>query len=176
MALVFQYGSNTLSARLNSPERLCGDAKDLGLVRTEENFELHFNVWSRGNNCAAADLKRGSGRPIWGVLYDVPDGLIARDTAGNRKSMDAIEGSKYRRGPISVLRENGTRIEDLVLTYTVINPKSGLRTSLTYAAHIIRGLRGHAAPNDYLNYVKDRVVANNPQLAAEIEDLTKSAA
>lgn len=31
MALVFQYGSNTCSERLNSSSRLCGDAVSCGL-------------------------------------------------------------------------------------------------------------------------------------------------
>lgn len=64
MALVFQYGSNTSGTRLNSQDRLRGDAKDLGLVCTEAPFELDFDVWSTSNACAAADIREGRGRPI----------------------------------------------------------------------------------------------------------------
>lgn len=168
MALVFQYGSNTSSTRLNSDERLRGGARDLGLVCTEAPFELDFDVWSTGNACAAADILEGRGRPIWGVLYEVPDYLIQRETAGERKSLDAIEGRHYGRRPIRVQRLDGTRVAGEVTTYTVVNPEPGRRTLIEYASHIIAGLREHDAPDEYLAYVKARVIANNPDLAAQI--------
>lgn len=58
MVYVFQYGSNTLSSRLNSETRLRGDARPIGAVYTEANFELDFDVWSDTNNCAVADIIR----------------------------------------------------------------------------------------------------------------------
>src|SRR5690348_4165929 len=97
MALVFQYGSNTSSKRLNSAERLRGDAVDLGLVRTRSTFEFGFDMWSDVNGCAAANIRGDAGRKIWGVLYDVPDHLIESTTSGARKSFDAIEGPRYER-------------------------------------------------------------------------------
>ena len=168
MALVFQYGSNTSSTRLNSDERLRGDARDLGLVRTEAPFELDFDVWSTENACATADIVEGRGRHIWGVLYEVPDYLILRKIAGERKSLDAIEGQHYSRRPIRVQRPDGARVEGEVITYTVVSPEPGRRTSIQYASHIIGGLREHGAPDEYLAYVKARVIANNPDLAAQI--------
>ena len=44
MAKVFQYGSNTSSSRLNSKERLQGDAKVLSVAQTVDNFEFDFSV------------------------------------------------------------------------------------------------------------------------------------
>lgn len=171
MALVFQYGSNTSSIRLNSGDRLCGDAMDRGLVCTEDSFELDFDIWSTCNDCAAADIREGQGRPIWGVLYDVPDHLIRRETAGLRRSLDAIEGSHYGRRPIRVRWPNGSSVAGDVITYTVLSPEHGLRTSIEYAAHIIAGLREHGAHNEYLAYVKERVIANNPDLVAQVDSL-----
>jgi len=171
MALVFQYGSNTSSTRLNSAERLCADARDLGLVCTEAPFELDFDVWSTGNACAGADIREGRGRPIWGVLYEVPDYLIRRETAGERRSLDAIEGRQYGRRPIRVRRPDGTPVAGEIIPYTVLNPEPGLRTSIEYASHIIAGLREHGAPDEYLAYVKERVIANNPDLAAQMNCL-----
>lgn len=168
MALVFQYGSNTSSTRLNSEERLRGDARDLGLVCTEMPFELEFDVWSKGNACAAADIREGRGRPIWGVLYEVPDYLICRETSGERRSLDAIEGERYERRPIRVRQRDGTPIAGEVVTYTVRSPEAGLRTSTDYASHVICGLRTHDAPDDYVAYVKERAIANNPDLAAQV--------
>lgn len=65
-------------------------------------------------------------------------------------------------------RLDGTRVAGEVTTYTVVNPEPGRRTSIEYASHIIAGLREHDAPDEYLAYVKARVIANNPDLAAQI--------
>lgn len=73
MSLVFQYGSNTSAPRLNSADRLNGRAQVVGRARTRKRFELGFDVWSKGNECAAANIRRSlCGRRIWGVLYQVP--------------------------------------------------------------------------------------------------------
>ncbi|MEK9138018.1 MAG: hypothetical protein AAB393_12905, partial [Bacteroidota bacterium] len=97
MAFVFQYGSNSSSRRLNSVGRLRGDARSLGLAQTVGQYDLGFTVWSKTNQCAAADLVRAHGRHVWGVLYDIPDYLLSRGTAGSRRSLDAIEGRLYKR-------------------------------------------------------------------------------
>ncbi len=79
MTLVFQYGSNMSVARLNSNDRLDGDAKTIGVARTAESFELMFSVWSKTNNCAAADLVPSKiGRSVYGVVYDIPDFLLSQ--------------------------------------------------------------------------------------------------
>ena len=171
--LVFQYGSNTSSARLNDPSRLNGDAQDLGLVRTRDPFELEFDVWSEKNKCFASDIRPGGGRQIWGVLYEVPASLIDRESAKarGRKSLDAIEGARYERRHIVVEKSDGTPIEKPVVTYTVIEPGDTEPTSLEYATHILLGLREHDAPADYIAYVKRRIIASNAALAPDIEDL-----
>src|SRR5687767_4350741 len=127
--LVFQYGSNTSAERLNSEKRLRGDAIDRGLVRTQLPFELYFDVWSSSNNCAAANIRQEGGKSVYGVLYDIPDYLISRDTSGSRKSLDAIEGSLYERRDIAVVNEDGATIDDVV-TYIVKEPQPGLTTDL----------------------------------------------
>ena len=173
MTLVFQYGSNTCTGRLNSDTRLQGDAKDLGLVQTATSFELDFDVWSKTNNCAAADIREGSGRSIWGVLYEIPDYLIRRDTAGQRQSLDAIEanGTSYCRRLIHVQLPDGTPIPGEVITYTVRNPKPDLKTSIEYVTHIIKGLKEHSAPDEYVAYVKERIIVNNHDLATNVYQL-----
>jgi len=168
MALVFQYGSNTSTRRINSPERLRGDARSLGPARTVATFELAFTVWSTGNNCAAADLIPGNGRQIWGVLYDIPDYLISRDTAHNRKSLDAIEGSKYQRQEIQVCGRHNLEIPVTALTYTVIDKHNNLKTSREYVMHIIAGLTEHQVQAEYIDYVRNRAILNNPDLQGRI--------
>jgi len=172
MALVFQYGSNTSSERINSNDRLQGDACPVGIAYTEDDFELEFTVCSRNNRCATANIVRGSGRKIWGILYEIPDCLIRRETSGSRRSLDAIEGEgqNYERTTTIALRyANGLPVEREIITYVVRNRVSGLRTSLEYARHIIRGLREHNVPADYIEYVRTQVIANNPDLKNDLE-------
>jgi hypothetical protein len=105
------------------------------------------------------------------VLYEIPDYLISRETSSQRKSLDAIEGKHYGRHAIRVRRPDGTPVAGEVITHTVLNPETGLRTSIEYASHIISGLREHGAPDEYLRYVKQRVIANNRDLAADVGPL-----
>jgi hypothetical protein len=162
--LIFQFGSNTSSERLNSADRLAGDANDLGLCRTVHDFDLDFDVWSNSNQCAAADLRPSRGRSIFGVLYDIPDYLVSASTAGARKSLDKIEGPRYERRKILIQRPDGTPIPGPVFTYLVKEPAPNLKTSRDYVSHILHGLRDHNAPDEYLEYVKRRISQNNPSL------------
>jgi hypothetical protein len=73
MHLIFQYGSNCLTERLNGPQRLKGAADVEDRAKTVNEYEIAFDVWSDGNACAAADLvpEYGTGRLAWGVLYQI---------------------------------------------------------------------------------------------------------
>lgn len=169
MPLVFQYGSNLSSDRINSAQRLCGAARIVGLARTVERFHLDFTVWSRQNGCAAADLiETPAGRSIWGILYDIPPERVFDDAAApGVRSLDAIEGGNYRREEVAVCTATGP-VGGPVLTYRVRERKSGVRTELGYVAHLFRGLREHAAPEEYVEYAKARVLLNNPALAGSL--------
>ena len=162
---VFQYGSNMSTARLNSSGRLRGDAEFVSIVSTLEKFELDFTVWSGSNDCAAADLVPSKyGRKIFGALYTIPEDLIFRDMArSGRTTMDAIEGEGrvYERINIGLLY-NQSEIE--ALTYIVKEKKTGLKTKLHYAQHIIDGVDEHPIPTEYREYVVARVELNNPEL------------
>jgi hypothetical protein len=61
MALVFQFGSNVRYDRLNSPQRLNGDARLVDVVRTREAFELDFTVCIEGQatQASARNTQRG---------------------------------------------------------------------------------------------------------------------
>jgi gamma-glutamylcyclotransferase (GGCT)/AIG2-like uncharacterized protein YtfP len=165
MAVVFQYGSNMSVGRLNSADRLAGDAKLIGVAGTVEPHELAFTVRSRTNNCAAADIiPSDAGRGICGVLYDIPDFLLSRGTAKARRSLDAIEGedTNYDRKYVEVVTPDGQKL--MALTYVVRNRKANLKTSLAYVRHILCGLREHGLPEDYFQYVLSRVIENNSEL------------
>ena len=167
MTLVFQYGSNMSVARLNSNDRLDGDAKTIGITRTAESFELMFTVWSKTNNCAAADLVPSKiGRSVYVVVYDIPYFLLSRDTAEkhNRKSLDAIEGEgmNYVRTPIELVKTDGSRFS--AITYVAKDRKPDLKTTLSYVRHILAGLKEHDIPNEYYQYVQSQIIENNGEL------------
>lgn len=171
MAIVLQYGSNMLTSRINSPDRLNNNAKLIGVALTEENYEFGFTIWSKTNECAAADIIPDKGRNIWGVLYEIPDYLIKRETSGQEKSLDQIEGegTNYQRIKIRVRRPDGILFETEVITYLALKRKANIMTSQKYAEYILRGLKEHNMPNEYTEYIKDRILKNNPKLKDFVE-------
>jgi hypothetical protein len=178
MALVFQYGSNMSVSRLNGGDRLAGGAKFISIATTAERFELVFSVWSKSNNCAAADLMKSStGRTVFGVLYEIPDFLLSRDTAkkNGRKSLDEIEGegTNYVREMIDVVTKEGVAVR--ALTYVVKSRKENLKTSEAYVGHILVGLQEHCMPMEYRQYVRSRIVKNNEDLRDVLPVFTSDA-
>jgi hypothetical protein len=173
MTLVFQYGSNCMDAEINSVQRLRGDAAFVEIAETVEDFVLAFDVQSKGRGCAAANIVRTPGSKVWGVLYEVPDYLIGRETAKarGRRSFDEIEGESknYKRECIDVRCRNGKVVT--ALTYTVINPRAGLKTNLNYVQYIVCGLRERGIPAEYVAKVKMIAQANNLGIASELENL-----
>lgn len=169
MSLVFQYGSNTSSARLNSPDRLNGAATLIGLGRTVRRYDLAFTRQSERQGFAVADLVPGDSR-VYGVIYEIPDSRIYRDPKSRLMTLDQIEGEgrAYRRTPIEVERLDSGEIAQM-LTYLVIERTVGLRTSVEYVRHIVTGLREFGAPDDYVQYVKGRAIKSIPD-ARELID------
>jgi hypothetical protein len=126
-----------------------------------------FTVWSKSNSCAAADLVPGTmGRSIYGVVYNVPDFLLSRDTARrqNRRSLDEIEGegANYVRTMIDLIRDDKSTVRGI--TYVVKVRKTGLKTSFAYVQHILYGLKEHNIPEEYCQYVRSKIIENNSDL------------
>lgn len=171
MTLVFQYGSNLSSQRLNGEDRLRGDARVCAVAQTINDYELIFDIWSRINGWAAADILEGRGRKIWGVIYEIPDFLIRRETAGARKSLDAIEGegSNYQRTEISLNDCNGKLIAGPVITYIGQDRRERITTTADYVKHIITGMREHSLPEEYQRYVFSRIRENNLSLSPMLQ-------
>lgn len=172
MALIFQYGSNMSSKRINSKSRLNGCARFIGVAYTKDNYELEFTVWSKTNKCATANIKPcNSGRKIWGALYVIPWSIIKWNPSGCYKTLDSIEGEcvNYKRQAICIRDQNDNLIENEVQTYLGKSLKSGIKTSLKYVKHIIFGLREHNISDDYVKYIKSQVIENNSNLKKHIE-------
>src|SRR5216683_4807658 len=153
MAIVFQYGSNCTSARLNGPNRLKGRAKDLGRAQTVEDFDIAFDVVSKTNGCAASDLIHTPGRKAWGVLYK----LSKKDFEKLKK----IEGPRYEEKPIRVIDEKGKKRKAKTFVVREEERLQGLATSAAYVSWIIYGLREHGVPEDWISHVLDVAVETN---------------
>ena len=166
MPLVFQFGSNTSVQRLNSAARLNGAAKVIGPAHTKKKYELDFTVWSRSNDCAAADIVPEGTTLIWGVLYEISEELIYRHLSGERKSLDEIEGEggNYERTEIEVISNTEYNKPISVLTYVVRERKKELKTSVAYASEMLNGLTSNNIPNCYLQYAYKRILLNNKDL------------
>lgn len=173
MPLVFQYGSNTSSARINSDARLQGTARDLGLALTEASYDLVFTYHCRNSDCAAADLQERGGRQCYGVLYDIPDERVFRSPSGTVRTLDDIEceGAAYIRTAISVFPAEGEIKAVGAITYIVRDPRPDLVTGLAFVSHIVTGLREHGAPQEYIDYVKAQALRSNPDLVATLASL-----
>ncbi|MEK7993455.1 MAG: gamma-glutamylcyclotransferase [Planctomycetota bacterium] len=172
MPLIFQYGSNCDTSRLNAPGRLAGDAEDGGPAETIEEYDIAFDVWSQGNGCAASGLGAapGSRRRAWGVLYEIPADLIRGNRSDGRRTLAEIEGRYYEEQPIRVRNETG---EELEVTTFVVTPgarRSGLWTSFDYVRHIVEGLRAHRVPEVYIQHVIDVAIETNCCAAQKAEE------
>lgn len=171
--LVFQYGSNMSSKRLNGPDRLAGGARRVGIAETCDRYRLCFPVWSRPNGAAAASIcPDPGGLPIFGVLYEIPSALVYRKEAKihKRKSLDAIEaeGRNYIRREIDLIHPDGTAIS--AITYVAKKPGADLKTSYEYVSHILTGLAENDIPRAYRAYVGACIAKSNPELVNLVEE------
>jgi len=162
LGIVFQYGSNTCAARLNSPSRLSSDAKPIDKAQTVDDYEIFFNVLSLKNQCAASNICLREGSKVWGVLYDIPDELIRGKPKG-RKSLEQIEGQKYNEQPILVVKPNGDRVPAVTFAADKANCQESLSTSVWYLSWILYGLREHKVDEDYIEHVRQRAIDTNGQ-------------
>jgi hypothetical protein len=165
LPLVFQYGSNCNAERFNGLDRLNGGAADLGPVLTLRKYQLAFNKWSETNRCAAADLlkPRTGGRRVWGVLYRT-------SRAGFKRLREDIEGPGYR--PQRVEVEDATGATRTVTTFRVrlTRRQSDRHTTFEYVDHIVRGLRAHNVPEEYIMHVMDIAVETNSRAGSVGEE------
>ena len=122
------------------------------IAETVDDCQFAFDVWSRGRACAASDIVASPGNKVWGVVYDVPDFLMARDTAAQRKrkSLDAIggEGTNYARHPITVKSANGELFA--ATPYRVIHPRAGYELTSNTSATSSAGFANTASPQSTL--------------------------
>jgi hypothetical protein len=163
MPLIFQYGSNCDTQRLNSPDRLNGEARCAGTAQTVEEYELVSNVWGNGNGCAASDLidAFGTGRHAWGVLYEIPEERIWRVKSRGQRTLEGIEGDEYRNDTIRVRSAALGGVEAITFLVIEASRQNDLWTSAQYVGHIVEGLRSHGVPEEYVQSVIETALETN---------------
>jgi hypothetical protein len=142
---------------------------DRGRAETVDEYDLAFNVWSQGNACAACDLvvAPGTGRHVWGVLYDVPaDRIRGWNRPDGKKTMEEIEGKLYEEKTIPVRNEAGEQVDAVTFLVIPTQRRHGLWTSADYVSHIVCGLRAHDVPEEYVQRVIDIATETNQRATA----------
>jgi hypothetical protein len=161
MTFVFQYGSNCNAGRLNSPSRLNGHAEDLGRAQTIEDFDIAFDVYSQTNGCAAPDLVRFAGRKAWCVLYEIPGDFIDGRRADGQKTLEQIEGHRYKQEPIRAIDKDGNVQGAVTFLVRETERCPGLAASAAYVSWIVRGLLDHGVPEEYIAHVIEVAIETN---------------
>lgn len=158
MAFVFQYGSNTLETRLNSPKRLNGSAKFISVVRTSKKYNFAFTVWSKNNRCAAADYIQSI------VINNDIEKNSKNWIIGNKESVkDHINDQiKYN----EETTENYQRLNDLKRKAQILKEFDEL---LQKKSNIL----DEEIANKLLEISEDPLLKNDPNILRNIEDLRK---
>lgn len=172
---VFQYGSNMNAKRLNSPERLNGKARVVGVARLD-GYGIGFDLYSESNGCAVTDIASAVNEHVLGVLYEIPIRLVVAP-AGKRSKMDEFEGARsdgtgnYHRVRVSVT--SGKRSVNAV---TYVGTDAGRRrfaqrtteeqrVSEEYFGHLKLGAQTFEFPQEYQAYLEQHAgpLAPNPR-------------
>jgi Gamma-glutamyl cyclotransferase, AIG2-like len=151
--------------RLNSADRLDGDAEVFGVARLK-GWGIRFDLYSgRENHCGVTDIIPSTRENVEGILYRVPYRLIVAPR-GQQSPMDLFEGaglgkdSNYKRQKVLVWR-NGKKIEAQTYVGTVAGRKRFLkrsvedrRVSKAYFRHILAGAKRFRFPATYIAYLR----------------------
>ena len=173
MSVIFQYDIHMNLDYLNSPERLSGKARRIGLAKLKD-YELQFDLYSKNNRSAVADIMPKSKSEVLGIIYEVPDYLFFEKKEGERSKMDWIADDNlkgtgnYQKRSIEVVNQEGKSIE--VWCYFGTNKgrrrfqKMGSKDkviSKRYITYIINGALQNNLPKAYINKIKDIAIKHN---------------
>ncbi len=161
--LLFQYGSNMSSTRLNGAKRLSGYAKPLGKAKLR-GWELTFDIWSTLNESAAADIVPCDDGIVWGVLYDVDRELVIAPKCKLSK-MDCIEGVRldgtgnYKRRPVEIEQDDeNVRTACTYLGMDAGRQRFGERCSAPitreYRSYVLDGAKEHGLPDGHCREIE----------------------
>jgi gamma-glutamylcyclotransferase len=135
--LVFSYGSNMLSARI---QERCPSAQAVG-VATLARYELAWHKRSRDGSGKCDVVPCGAESVVWGVVFRVPH--------SEKRALDRAEGlgQGYEERTV-VVSLNDCRTEVVLYAATDVDP--ALRPYTWYLELVLAGAREHRLPADYV--------------------------
>jgi gamma-glutamylcyclotransferase (GGCT)/AIG2-like uncharacterized protein YtfP len=142
----FAYGSNMSRSVMDavSPQhRFVGRAQLAG-------YRLAFTRRSVRTGTGVADIVVDPNATVWGVLYELGDGDLAR--------LDRKEGAgwAYRRTEVDVCDDHGG--SHRVVAYAVIaKAPREIETSVQYAQRLVAAARERALPAEYVDALRGRL-------------------
>jgi AIG2-like family len=104
-------------------------------------------------------------------LYEIPREFVFGRRTDKRKTLEQIEGPKYQPVRIDLRLGNGVKHEALTFVVRANDKQQGLRTSIEYLGHIVRGLREQGVCEEYIATVKGIAIASNPAIRDAAQQL-----
>ena len=152
MPLYFAYGSNLSSARVRQADR-APSARLVGVA----SLSSHTLTWCKrgadgtGKCTLAHSGNRADG--VWGVLWEIDDGDVAR--------LDAIEGPGYERVEVTITTGNQKMSAFTYLAHST-HVDSTLRPAGWYRDLVIAGAREHGLPAAWIRRLEAQPVGDEP--------------
>lgn len=167
MVLVWQYGSNMDEERINSPNRLKGKAKFVGLA-IKKGYRLSFTHTNSEGVGTADILEADPNDYVIGCLYEMAEDML--------KKLDKVEGvnsGSYERVEMTVARFNEKQLADFsdlvsATTHIVVNKEKKTKTNVEYANHILRGIIIHKMGKPYFDKIKETIIESNPSIQRDL--------
>ena len=138
-----------------------GHGAVVGPAETVDDYDIAFDVVSRTNQCAAADLVVRPGCRAWGVLYEIPDEFIRGKRGDGENTLAEIEGPNYEERAIQVRQPGGNEIGAVTFLVRPDKRKENLFTGAWYVSWIVYGLRERGVPEEYIQHVLDVAIETN---------------
>jgi gamma-glutamylcyclotransferase len=135
---VFTFGSNMCSGRFRD---YGVSAEGAGRAAVLHDYHLLFNKKSTADKSGKANVAAQVGSEVWGVLYTIPGGELAK--------LDKGEGG-YRRVSLSVRLPDGTSTDAWVYVAKKPDNDPALRPYTWYKRFLVEGAREHSLPADYI--------------------------
>lgn len=165
--LIWQYGSNMDEDRLNSPGRLDGSAKFVGLA-LKRGYRVAF-THTNNEGVGTSDIIESDPTDfVIGVLYKIPEGKLPK-----LRSIEGVNSGAHKEVANFKLTKldhqlNETNQVVQVITYIVVRKERNPPTNSEYANHILKGIRDRKMGTEYFDKIKTIILENNPKIKNEL--------
>jgi len=169
VVMVWQFGSNMDEVRLNSPKRLSGSARFVGLA-IKRGYKLAFTHTSSEGVGTSDILESEPSDYVIGVLYQIPETKIPK-----LRSIEGVNSGAYKEVDDFEVTKLDERINETnqilqVVTYIVIHKEKNPQTNSEYANHVLKGIKNHRMGREYFGKITKIILENNPDIKNELID------